>query len=280
MSTKIYPAYEFVGKKKDMASVLKALEEVKVETEEKAKKHFTEIIARIAQERMDMWAYYGTKLFHSKKALVKNDRQMSEYKVLADEGYSNDSINIFIFWELEEAFQKHERWMGRASVMIFPLKDRVLAMTFGHTNLIGESFDKYFEDYHYQNQSDRPDDITAAEWRKRERDWDKVLGNDYIPNRHGFAYEFFNTEDVHFQTMVDFGNDYRKEAARLAAKDVAGRVHSIRETLECPLIPEGATWTTVRDIQRSDEYKKWAERKDRSIAKKLGLTLPKNKEED
>ena len=97
MSTKIYPAYEFVGKKKDMASVLKALEEVKAETEENAKKHFTEIIARIAQERMDMWAYYGTKLFHSKKALVKNDRQMSEYKILADEGYSNDGINIFIF---------------------------------------------------------------------------------------------------------------------------------------------------------------------------------------
>lgn len=32
-----------------------------------------------------------------------------------------------------------------------------------------------FTDYHYQNQTDRPDDVGAQEWKQRSKDWDSLL---------------------------------------------------------------------------------------------------------
>jgi len=46
-------------------------------------------------------------------------------------------------------------------------------------------------DWHYQNSTDKPDNVRALEWRKRERMWKKVLGWN-TPAMSGFCYNFFN----------------------------------------------------------------------------------------
>jgi hypothetical protein len=48
----------------------------------------------------------------------------------------------------------------------------------------GKSYDKgisdleWCKDYHYQNQSDRPENITAAQWQSRSRTWNRVCLGD------------------------------------------------------------------------------------------------------
>ena len=53
-----------------------------------------------------------------------------------------------------------------------------------------------FEDYHYQNQCDKPDDISDEEWDKRESDWNDAIGPDYIPANHGWQVQLFNTKNI------------------------------------------------------------------------------------
>ena len=50
--------------------------------------------------------------------------------------------------------------------------------------------------YHYQNQCDKPDDISDEEWNKRESDWNTAIGPDYIPANHGLQVQLFNPETV------------------------------------------------------------------------------------
>lgn len=51
------------------------------------------------------------------------------------------------------------------------------------------------EDYHYQNQTDKPDDISGRAWKKREKDWDKVMKTG-VPICDGICVEMsFNEYD-------------------------------------------------------------------------------------
>lgn len=83
------------------------------------------------------------------------------------------------------------------NLLLFPLKDKILAMYFGNTDIrrFIENHDM-FEDYHYQNQCDKPDDISDEEWDKRESDWNDAIGPDYIPANHGLQAQLFNPENV------------------------------------------------------------------------------------
>ena len=50
----------------------------------------------------------------------------------------------------------------------------------------------YLADYHYQNQVDKPESISDEEWEQRKNDWEKALGSDGIPARHGMSVQLFN----------------------------------------------------------------------------------------
>lgn len=52
---------------------------------------------------------------------------------------------------------------------------------------------KWAKDYHYQNSSDRPDDVSASEWRAREKMWDRLcLGGEASWNEHRLCHEIVN----------------------------------------------------------------------------------------
>lgn len=48
---------------------------------------------------------------------------------------------------------------------------------------------KKLQDYHYQNQSDRPDNISPKEWNTRRKFWDEIIGH-RTPSDAGFIYNF------------------------------------------------------------------------------------------
>ncbi len=53
-----------------------------------------------------------------------------------------------------------------------------------------------FEDYHYQNSTDRPDTICARDWSQRTRDWNKALPGATSPNQVGMTYTVVSWRDI------------------------------------------------------------------------------------
>jgi hypothetical protein len=51
---------------------------------------------------------------------------------------------------------------------------------------------KSFEDYHYQNSSDKPDSVTNAEWKKREKTWDNIFFG--TPSESGLTWELYSKD--------------------------------------------------------------------------------------
>ena len=94
--------------------------------------------------------------------------------------------------------------------------DDIFAMFFGSYR-----YEKYilqndnFSDYHYQNQTDRPEDISDEEWQQREKYWDEAIGPDYIPINHGMLFTFldYDSYDVEKRIIQEFDNAMEKVKA-------------------------------------------------------------------
>jgi hypothetical protein len=85
-----------------------------------------------------------------------------------------------------------------ASVVIYVDGSKLYIQFFGVKRELYETEvdDGTLVDFHYQNSTDRPDDISAQEWRKRERVVHRLLDKDSsgIPSRCGF-YRTLTDED-------------------------------------------------------------------------------------
>lgn len=94
------------------------------------------------------------------------------------------------------------------SLVLFPISKRyTLMMAFGEdmrlliynlstkkTSRAKAFREKYeLEDYHYQNQTDRPNNISKADWNKRCKDWDIAMPSG-IPSKDGMVIKFNFTD--------------------------------------------------------------------------------------
>ena len=115
--------------------------------------------------------------------------------------------NMMEFAEVDGTIMTHEYNVSN-KICIFPIsKKRTLFMAFGSTlrHLMYEITtkeewkdfrEKYgVKDYHYQNQTDRPDDISQKEWSRRRKDWDIVMPTG-IPREDGTVVEISQKWDI------------------------------------------------------------------------------------
>jgi hypothetical protein len=93
-------------------------------------------------------------------------------------------------------------------ICLIPLKGYYLGMYFGeHKKFI----DKLYEmipgahEYHYQNSTDKPDEISDRHWRKRKNDWDAALPGYAAPIDAGFMCTLCNPKG--FVTLADLTSD-------------------------------------------------------------------------
>lgn len=107
---------------------------------------------------------------------------------------------------------------------VFPLRGKTLILFYTDNqpaNKFWESLD-FIKDYHYQNQTDRPDNITARQWKKRKNDWDLVLGGNGWgkPIDNGYSFTFHSRElpmRYHMRDWLEFmiehapTDDFRKK---------------------------------------------------------------------
>lgn len=195
MSTKIYDAYKLSGKY-DIVSLNTALSDLR----QQVTKQCENIIANIVV-RQFLSMYYMT-LLHGKNTPADTDTVTTNVlEKIARQDMKSAWAYLYckITSEISDLSNTTRPFSYNFynNLLLFPLKDKILAMYFGNTD-IRKFIENHeiFEDYHYQNQCDKPDDISDEEWDKRESDWNDAIGPDYIPANHGWQVRLFNTENI------------------------------------------------------------------------------------
>lgn len=97
--------------------------------------------------------------------------------------------------EVEDGTRRHgtrpERYDFTWSVALFPRPWRTLAIAFIGDDAIRRAWTALplVSDFHYQNQTDRPQDLTAEEWETRRLEWREALPGLGVPCDTGLLYE-------------------------------------------------------------------------------------------
>lgn len=148
MSTKIYNAYIT---DKSLSELLLIFNSLAIECEELKLNLLRQSMTGISSDE-----YYGLAM-------------------KARDDHNNDIINNLDF-QLE--------------VVIFEVKNKRLLMLFGNKEIMKFAISKmpFITDFHYQYFTDKPDNITKKEWRKREKFWNKAIPTGR-PSSHGFVFE-------------------------------------------------------------------------------------------
>ena len=57
------------------------------------------------------------------------------------------------------------------------------------------------DEYHYQNQTDKPDEISDEEWAEREEVWEQIFDKYWTPAEAGPLYTIVSADDLHINTV-------------------------------------------------------------------------------
>ena len=208
MSTKIYNAYIF-DKVYSLHEIMQMFESVKKEMAQYVSVAKSRYVTREMVHLYDFVSFFEPE----KVASMVEKHNKIDLKKLAD--YDMKQIWDFLANKPEETKMVKEilaRYFDNkayddsqsnrridscfdynAEVTIIPMENKTLLMYFGNPDM-RDFVTKMpcLSDYHYQNQTDQPASISDEEWEMRRRDWEKALGNDGVPSKHGMTIQLFN----------------------------------------------------------------------------------------
>lgn len=151
------------------------------------------------------------------------------------------------------------------SVSVIPIKGKILGLYYSRLNEHEKFFTKlpWVKEYHYQNQTDQPDDVSDKEWNQRKRDWDKALPGFGMPAREGYSFEILDND---FPIGHQFHIDYK------VVPSVKKRAHDIaRDRVYHAYMKKnpGIEWFKAMDYTKTGVGKKKVDLLAPKIAKKL-----------
>lgn len=127
---------------------------------------------------------------HKRSARELVGNTMADF-VLEPRNLENLSDDDYLFSVVEKNWNEEQAKFGSRHALNDPLrfsivfglsnKGNLLAYYFsGNDRSYREALDSLgiFEDYHYQNQSDHPEEFTEEQWRARGEEWDSVLNEE------------------------------------------------------------------------------------------------------
>lgn len=84
------------------------------------------------------------------------------------------------------------------SVFLFPEETRTLMIPSSNENELIDLFDriKKVQEYRWYNNTDRPDNVTAKEWRTREREWKRHMGCSWVISDRGMELKIVKESDL------------------------------------------------------------------------------------
>lgn len=110
------------------------------------------------------------------------------------------------FAEANESEIAHTRSLPNINMLmgvtVFPYGRGTVGIAWGDPKLV-DAFLARSEilDFSYWNNTERPDNVTTAEWRKRKRAWDKLIPG-CIPADYGFGYRLSDVSKTLFPYLV------------------------------------------------------------------------------
>ena len=176
----------------------------------------------------------------------------------------------------EDAFFENIPDEMNCKLGIYPLEDKTLLLYFGNhkARAIIEN-DPNILDYHYQNQTDRPEYITEQEWNQRREDWNQAIGPDYVPSYHGFMVNLFNSDEAF--TLYDNRFELSLPTEEKMIKELRGTCRSIEEVEGYP--GKNGTYGSWKKFVRTVQYKKWVEETNEVIKSKCHFLTTKEEVE-
>lgn len=191
MSTKLYNGIKFKSNK--LGVVIRQLNSLKEDARKNVMETFTN--TGCFNFRM-MCVLYGDSLKKGKKVEDAWDFE----RILRNElRKPNNSFNYMF------------------GVTIFERKNKLYGIYFDHTY---KNFEMLFDrdiavDYHYQNQTDKPDDVSWRNWNFREQVWEDIFEDIsclWIPKEAGVSYDIVDINDIYVtkDMMVDIREGYKE----------------------------------------------------------------------
>jgi hypothetical protein len=140
------------------------------------------------------------------------------------------------------------------SILVPKNTDKILLLLFTEQKKIQDLFETYdfIETYPYWNNTDKPDNISEAEWEQRGKDWNNALPGSGIPSKNGLSFElvgeFLPLIDVNsvLETMPSF-----KERCQKVAKDKLPSYIEDKETWD--LVKSGSIYKFIQEVSKFEK---------------------------
>lgn len=271
MSLKIYNGY-ILKEQLDMYELNKFMDELRKKVNLEGRKRIQNMVIKDF-----LYFYYYGKVHGADKIKEMVEKTAEDlrvnhiWKALLDGDWSKLFHKVYwrILKEIHEASNDQTldslTYDFSSELMFFPLKTKTLLMYFGYFDVKGMiTGSGQILDYHYQNQTDRPENISYEEWKQREADWNEAIGPDFIPINHGFSICLFNHDLIIPRYDPELEIEFPSEEVMTSL---------LRDTFESISEVEGfpdddfsvSRWLDWVD---TEPYKKWEEKQNELIQSK------------
>lgn len=285
MSTKIYDAYKF-DKKYSFDEVLNIIETWRKDITGIAERNFAKLCFEYFANYYDLATIKGTDFILCKKYNDESTQENKLYNYMYDTisklNTDQFSVNRFMIaitellrFEINRTDDPYNYMQRQFSsrIQLYSVANKILFLYFGdneYCNYIENQ--NIVQDYHYQNQTDRPNNISKAAWKTRCKNWNIAIGPDYIPSNHGISANFINVDDIEFSIF----NKYLKtnNITEDLFPSIEQRVKFVIKFFDdYPNPPKNGSYSEVLDYLESEEYLTWYNNKKQEIINKLNTNL-------
>lgn len=239
-----------------------------------------DILSRVIRETL---YFYHFKQIHDDKVIANvskkcSGKDMLYMKRIWNAALDNDWFCVYVetYMHLIDEISKSakspfmDNYDYRCILQIIPLDTKTLVMYFGNQTCLThiEAMSDFLQDYHYQNQTDRPNNISKEAWSLREKDWDKAIGPDYIPCQHGFSVSLFNTDNI--MPIFDLAQvkDINMPTVEEQLQDTRESLTSISSVIGYPSEFKPSEWL---EFIKSDPYKEWVKESNKAIQQQCDI---------
>ena len=194
MSLKVYNGIKF--KSKDMQDIVKSLHNIRKQ----------------AIENSIEYAKNNPNDF----VLTMVDSIDDAFKLNVDDFGINHKCQKKVQSSLEKSWRTGEDPNFLFSVVIIPWEDAYYGCVYDDQISANRALLKDIaDDFHYQNQTDQPEDISDEEWSKREQIWNDIFDTYFTPGEAGLTYEIVKSDDFndieHDNLVKDIVDNFRKK---------------------------------------------------------------------
>jgi len=169
MSTKIYDAYRILDPKNVWKVLWKIEDEARANIDKALRAHYLDLVIKMDPDTEDY-----------KKAWTETRKQFEYYK---ETSFRLRRAQELVRNSYRDNVTKSHRdtYSLDVSLAVYPHKNDFYLRTFCEPiSVVGEALGfvekmPELEDFHYQNQSDRPENISEKAWKVRAKVWDEIL---------------------------------------------------------------------------------------------------------